>query len=151
MKAVIQRVLKAEIDIDNSINRKMGQGIVIMLGVLKGDTVKQAEFLAKKVTELRIFSDENDKQNLSLLDVCGEILIVSNFTLSADCKKGKRPSYDMALNPKEAKQLYEYFIEQVKKQNVKNVITGEFGADMKVSLVNDGPITIVIDTNVIGK
>lgn len=151
MKAVIQRVLKAEIDIDNSINRKMGQGIVIMLGVLKGDTVKQAEFLAKKVTELRIFSDENDKQNLSLLDVCGEILIVSNFTLSADCKKGKRPSYDMALNPKEAKQLYEYFIEQVKKQNVKNVITGEFGADMKVSLVNDGPITIVIDTNAIGK
>lgn len=151
MKAVIQRVLKAEIDIDNSINRKMGQGIVIMLGVLKGDTVKQAEFLAKKVTELRIFSDENDKQNLSLLDVCGEILIVSNFTLSADCKKGKRPSYDMALNPTEAKQLYEYFIEQVKKQNVKNVITGEFGADMKVSLVNDGPITIVIDTNAIGK
>lgn len=151
MKAVIQRVSKANITINDDINRKIDRGIVVLLGVMQGDTVAQADFLAKKIAELRIFCDENDKQNLSLQDIDGDILIVSNFTLSADCKKGRRPSYDKAESPKLAKSLYEYFIEQVKKQNIKNIQTGEFGADMQVALVNDGPITIVIDTEAIGK
>lgn len=151
MKAVIQRVSKASITINDAINRKIDRGVVVLLGVMKGDTTAQADFLAKKIAELRIFCDENDKQNLSLQDIDGDMLIVSNFTLSADCKKGRRPSYDKAQSPQLAKSLYEYFIKQVEKQNIKNIQTGEFGADMQVALVNDGPITIVIDTEAIGK
>lgn len=151
MKAVIQRVSKADITINGDVNRKIDKGVVVLLGIMQGDTTAQAEFLAKKIAELRIFSDENDKQNLSLQDINGDMLIVSNFTLSADCKKGRRPSYDKAENPQIAMSLYEYFIDEVKKQNINNVQTGEFGADMQVALVNDGPITIVIDTQAIGK
>lgn len=151
MKAVIQRVSKADITINGDVNRKIDKGVVVLLGIIQGDTTAQAEFLAKKIAELRIFSDENDKQNLSLQDINGDMLIVSNFTLSADCKKGRRPSYDKAENPQDAMSLYEYFIDEVKKQNINNVQTGEFGADMQVALVNDGPITIVIDTQAIGK
>ncbi len=151
MKAVIQRVSKADITINGDVNRKIDKGVVVLLGIMQGDTTAQAEFLAKKIAELRIFSDENDKQNLSLQDINGDMLIVSNFTLSADCKKGRRPSYDKAENPQAAMSLYEYFIDEVKKQNINNVQTGEFGADMQVALVNDGPITIVIDTQAIGK
>lgn len=151
MKAVIQRVSKADITINGDVNRKIDKGVVVLLGIMQGDTTAQAEFLAKKIAELRIFSDENDKQNLSLQDINGDMLIVSNFTLSADCKKGRRPSYDKAENPQVAMSLYEYFIDEVKKQNINNVQTGEFGADMQVALVNDGPITIVIDTQAIGK
>lgn len=151
MKAVVQRVLNAEITIDGAEIRTIGAGIVTLLGVVQGDTSAQAEFLAKKLVELRIFSDDNDKMNLSLMDINGDMLIVSNFTLAADCKKGRRPSYDKAAEPALANELYEHFVQCVKSYEPHDVQTGEFGADMQVALVNDGPITIVIDTQAIGK
>ena len=151
MRAVIQRVHSAQITIDNSITRVINEGLTIFLGVLKGDTTAQADFLAEKICELRIFTDDNDKMNLSLKDIDGEILIVSNFTLSTDCKKGRRPSFDMSAPADEANKLYEYFIERVKEQGIKNVQTGEFGAHMDVDVRNNGPVTIIIDTEKIGK
>lgn len=151
MKAVIQRVSRADITINSSINRKIGAGLVVLLGVIEGDTESQAEFLAKKIAQLRIFTDENDKLNRSLVDIGGDMLIVSNFTLAADCKKGKRPSFDKAAKPPLAQELYDCFVDCVRALPIGDVQTGEFGADMQVALVNDGPITIVIDTAAIGK
>lgn len=151
MRAVIQRVHGAQITIDHRETREIGRGLVVFLGVMQGDTEKQADFLAEKVRELRIFPDENDKMNLSLADIDGELLVVSNFTLGTDCKKGRRPSFDLAAPPGEANRLYEHFVKQTKRQGVKKVETGEFGAHMDVLVRNNGPITIIIDTEKIGK
>lgn len=150
MRAVIQRVHRAQITIDREETRQTGRGLVVFLGVLRGDTEKQADFLAEKVYGLRIFPDENDKMNLSLPDVGGEVLVVSNFTLGTDCKKGRRPSFDMAAPPEEANTLYLRFVEQLRAQGVR-VETGEFGAYMEVLVSNDGPVTLIIDTEKIGK
>ena len=151
MRAVIQRVQEAQITIEHKEVRTIGQGLTVFLGVVRGDTERQADFLAEKIRELRIFTDENGKMNLSLMDIDGELLVVSNFTLSTDCKKGRRPSFDMAAPPEEAKDLYLRFVEQVKKAGVKKVETGEFGAHMDVLVNNDGPVTIILDTEKIGK
>lgn len=151
MRAVIQRVQGAQITIDRKEVRAVGPGLTVFLGVMRGDTERQADFLAEKIRELRIFTDENGKMNLSLMDIEGEMLVVSNFTLSTDCKKGRRPSFDMAAPPEEAKDLYLRFVEQVKASGVKKVETGEFGAHMDVLVNNDGPVTIIIDTEKIGK
>lgn len=150
MRAVIQRVHRAQITIDREETRQTGRGLVVFLGVLRGDTEKQADFLAEKVYGLRIFPDENDKMNLSLPDVGGEVLVVSNFTLGTDCKKGRRPSFDMAAPPEEANALYLRFVEQLRAQGVR-VEAGEFGAYMEVLVSNDGPVTLIIDTEKIGK
>lgn len=150
MRAVIQRVHRAQITIDREETRQTGRGLVVFLGVLRGDTEKQADFLAEKVHGLRIFPDENDKMNLSLPDVGGEVLVVSNFTLGTDCKKGRRPSFDMAAPPEEANALYLRFVEQLRAQGVR-VETGEFGAYMEVLVSNDGPVTLIIGTEKIGK
>ncbi|MCH5354074.1 MAG: D-tyrosyl-tRNA(Tyr) deacylase [Acutalibacter sp.] len=151
MRAVIQRVQGAQITIDHQEVRAIGPGLTVFLGVMRGDTERQADFLAEKIRELRIFTDENGKMNLSLMDIGGEMLVVSNFTLSTDCKKGRRPSFDMAAPPEEAKDLYLRFVEQVRASGVKKVETGEFGAHMDVLVNNDGPVTIIIDTEKIGK
>lgn len=150
MRAVIQRVHRAQITIDREETRQTGRGLVVFLGVLRGDTEKQADFMAEKVYGLRIFPDENDKMNLSLPDVGGEVLVVSNFTLGTDCKKGRRPSFDMAAPPEEANALYQRFVERLRAQGVR-VETGEFGAYMEVLVSNDGPVTLIIDTEKIGK
>lgn len=151
MRAVIQRVSRAEITIDHRETRTIGQGLVVFLGVMKGDTQTQADFMAEKVHGLRIFTDENGKMNLSLEDVDGELLVVSNFTLGTDCKKGRRPSFDLAAPPQEGEALYRRFVERAKELGIHKVETGEFGAHMDVLAANDGPVTITIDTERIGK
>ncbi len=151
MRAVIQRVSRAEITIDHRETRTTGQGLVVFLGVMKGDTQAQADFMAEKVHGLRIFTDENGKMNLSLEDVDGELLVVSNFTLGTDCKKGRRPSFDLAAPPQEGEALYRRFVERAKELGIRKVETGEFGAHMDVLAANDGPVTIIIDTERIGK
>ena len=151
MRAVIQRVSRAEITIDHRETRTIGQGLVVFLGVMKGDTQTQADFMAEKVHGLRIFTDENGKMNLSLEDVDGELLVVSNFTLGTDCKKGRRPSFDLAAPPQEGEALYRRFMERAKELGIRKVETGKFGAHMDVLAANDGPVTITIDTERIGK
>lgn len=152
MRAVVQRVHKAEITIDHEITRNIGQGLVVFLGVMEGDDHSKTEYLAKKITEMRIFTDENDKLNLSAKDIGGDILVVSNFTLSADCRHGKRPSFSNAAKPDTAKALYEYFVELIRKsEDIGSVETGEFGAHMDVMAANDGPITIIMDTENMAK
>lgn len=151
MRAVIQRVHQAQITIDHNEVRTIGPGLVVFLGVVRGDTQQQADFLAEKIYGLRIFSDENDKMNLSLQDTGGDLLVVSNFTLGTDCKKGRRPSFDMAAPPAEAIPLYERFVAQTKALGISHVETGEFGAHMDVLVSNNGPVTIIIDTEKIGK
>lgn len=145
MRAVIQRVTEALVSIDGKVKGEIGKGLLVLLGVGKGDATKDADLLAKKIATIRIFSDENDKMNLSVKDVQGSLLIISNFTLYADAKNGTRPSYDPAMPPREARELYEYFCEQMKSQGLP-IATGEFGADMKVSSLNDGPVTIFLDS-----
>jgi len=147
MRAILQRVSGASVVIDKKEERTTGAGLLILLGVTQTDTEKQAQWLAKKCCELRIFSDEQDKMNLSLFDTDGEAMIVSNFTLYADCRKGRRPAYTAAARPEQANGLYECFVEQVRLLGIKNVQTGEFGADMQVSITNDGPVTIFLDTD----
>ena len=151
MRAVIQRVSRAEITIDHRETRSIGPGLVVFLGVMQGDGEAQADFLAEKVHGLRVFSDENQKMNLSLEDVQGELLVVSNFTLGTDCKKGRRPSFDLAAPPQEADRLYQRFVAHAKEQGIRKVETGEFGAHMDVLCANDGPVTLIIDTEKIGK
>ncbi|HBG49075.1 MAG TPA: D-tyrosyl-tRNA(Tyr) deacylase [Cyanobacteria bacterium UBA9971] len=143
MKAVIQRVKKASVTINNELYSEIGQGILVLLGIEKGDTFEQAEFLADKIANLRIFEDENEKMNLSLFDKKGEILVVSQFTLAADCKKGKRPSFDNAAKPDTAVPLYEKFVEFLENHNIP-VKTGQFGSMMDVGLINDGPVTFIL-------
>ena len=147
MKAVIQRVKNARVTVENETVGKIGEGFLILLGVFESDTKAEAELLAKKTAMLRIFCDDEDKMNLSLLDVGGEALVVSNFTLCADTKKGNRPSFINAMEPVGADELYRYYCEQLKEKGVKRVETGRFRAEMEVSLINDGPITLVLDTD----
>ena len=146
MKAVIQRVKHAGVTIDNVKVSFVDKGFLILLGVEQGDTKADADKLVKKIPVLRIFEDENEKMNLSCLDVNGEILVVSQFTLCADCSHGRRPSFTKSAPPAEAEMLYEYFVDVLKKAGVKKVDTGRFGADMKVDLLNDGPVTIILDS-----
>lgn len=146
MKALLQRVQHASVTVDGQLISQIGPGLLVLLGVGPDDTEKEAEFLADKAARLRIFQDENDKMNLSLLDVDGEMLVVSQFTLYADCRKGKRPSFTGAAAPAHADALYEYFQNCVRDLGVKQVRHGVFGADMKVDLLNDGPVTIMLDT-----
>ena len=146
MKAVIQRVKYATVKVDNKIIGECKQGFMILLGVIDGDTENDADKLIKKIPVLRIFEDENGKMNKSLLDIDGEILVVSQFTLAADCSHGRRPSFTASAPPDIANELYEYFVSELKTAGVKSVQTGEFGADMAVELLNDGPVTIVLDS-----
>ena len=143
MKALIQRVKKASVTIDGKLYSKIDKGILVLLGVEKGDEKINAEKLAQKLANLRLFEDENDKMNLSVLDIKGEMLIVSQFTLCADCKKGTRPSFDKSAPPSIANDLYEYFISQIKDLSVP-VKTGVFGAMMDIELINDGPVTFMV-------
>ena len=147
MRALIQRVKHASVTVEGNCIGKIEKGLLVLLGVGPQDTEKQADFLAEKCANLRIFVDENDKMNLSLLDIGGEMLVVSQFTLYADCKHGRRPSFIGAAAPAEADRLYEYFQQKVKDAGVQNVQHGEFGADMKVELLNDGPVTIMLETD----
>lgn len=155
MRAIIGRVKHAKIDIlkeNETTTNNIENGLVVYLGVMEGDTEKQAEYLAKKICDLRIFNDENDKMNFSLKDIKGDILIVSNFTLSANCRHGRRPAFDKAAKPKEAEILYNYFVELVKKDaDVNKVATGEFGEHMEITSLNDGPINIILDTDIVVK
>ena len=144
MKTVIQRVTNANVVVDDKVVGEINQGLVVLLGVCDEDTYETVERIVKKIVNLRIFTDENDKMNLSLKDIRGEILVISQFTLYADCKKGNRPSFTDAGKPEHANKLYEYFIEEVKKYEI-GVEHGIFGAHMKVSLTNDGPVTITLE------
>ena len=146
MKAVLQRVTRAAVTVDGQTVGQIGKGFLILLGVSNEDTEETSRKLADKICRLRIFEDENGKTNLSLADVGGELLVVSQFTLYADCKKGNRPSFIEAGAPDEANKLYEYIISEASKQ-VPVVEHGIFGADMKVSLENDGPFTVIFDEN----
>lgn len=146
MKAVIQRVKYATVKVDNKIIGECKQGFMILLGVIDGDTKEDADKLIKKLPVLRIFEDENGKMNKSLLDIDGEILVVSQFTLAADCSHGRRPSFTASAPPDIANELYEYLVGELKTAGVKSVQTGEFGADMAVELLNDGPVTIILDS-----
>jgi D-tyrosyl-tRNA(Tyr) deacylase len=148
MKAVIQRVTTASVTVDGEVVSSIEKGYMLLLGVMKGDTEKEAELLARKTASLRVFEDENGKMNLSVNDVGGEILVVSQFTLCADCKKGNRPSFTPSEAPERANELYELFCSKLKEYGVSRVEKGIFGADMKVSLVNDGPVTIFFDTDI---
>ena len=148
MKAVIQRVLSSSVEVEGEIVGSCNQGYMILFGAAEGDIDEDALLLAKKVAALRIFSDSDDKMNLSILDIEGEILAISQFTLLAETKKGNRPSFINAMKPVEANRLYELFCDALAEQGVKKVDKGVFGADMKVSLVNDGPVTIILDTEV---
>lgn len=147
MKAVIQRVKKADVAVGGKTVGEIGKGYLILLGVVEGDTEKEAEVLAAKTAKLRIFEDENEKMNLSLIDVDGEALVVSQFTLCADCKKGNRPSFTPSAAPDIANALYEKYSALLIDNGIRNVENGVFGADMQVSLINDGPVTIILDTD----
>ena len=146
MKTVTQRVQYASVTIDGQIKSKIGKGLLILVGIEDRDTQEDIEWLAKKITNLRIFDDENGVMNRSCIEVEGEILVVSQFTLQASTKKGNRPSYIKASKPEVAIPMYEAFCEEVGLQLGKPVQTGTFGADMKVELLNDGPVTILIDS-----
>mgnify|MGYP000766473599 FL=1 len=145
MRVVVQRVKHASVTINGTVNGKINNGFLVLLGIQSTDSEQDVDYLVKKVTNLRIFSDENDKMNLSLKDVNGELLIVSQFTLYANCKEGNRPSFVEAAKPDIAIPLYEYFVSECKKI-IPVVETGIFGADMKVDLLNDGPVTIIMDS-----
>lgn len=146
MRAVIQRVTEASVTVDGKTTGSCGKGFMVLLGVMDGDTRHEAEVLAAKTAKLRVFEDENGKMNRSVLDIDGEILCISQFTLCADVKKGNRPSFTPSAPPQKANELYEYYMSALLKEGVRKVDKGIFGADMSVSLVNDGPVTIVFDT-----
>lgn len=145
MKFVIQRVTEANVKVEGQVIGEIGKGFLVLVGVGQNDTREIADKMIKKMIGLRIFEDENGKTNLSLADVDGELLLISQFTLYANCKKGNRPSFIDAGNPDKANALYEYIISKCKEQ-VGIVQTGSFGADMKISLINDGPFTIILDS-----
>lgn len=144
MKIVLQRVKKASVAVDNHLVASIGPGLLLLLGVHASDTETEADFLADKCAELRIFTDENGKMNRSLIDISGEALVVSQFTLLGDCSKGRRPSFIAAATPGKGDALYRYFVRRLKK-HIPNVQTGIFGAMMQVELVNDGPVTLVLE------
>ena len=140
----MQRVKNAKVEVENKVVGEIKKGFLVLLGVTHTDTKENVDYLVKKLCNLRVFSDENDKMNLALKDIQGELLIVSQFTLYADCAKGNRPAFIDAARPEQAEELYEYFCSECEKNNIK-VEKGIFGADMQVSLVNDGPVTIIIE------
>lgn len=146
MKAILQRVSNARVDIENKTVGQIEKGFLILLGVENGDEQRDADVLAAKISGPRIFTDENDKMNLSLTDVGGGVLVISNFTLCADCSHGRRPSFIAAARPETAEPLYEYFCKKMTDNGILRVEKGVFGADMQVSLTNDGPVTIEINS-----
>ena len=148
MKAVIQRVLSSSVSVDERIVGEIKKGFMILFCAVEGDTESDIDLLAKKVSNLRVFEDENEKMNRSVLDVDGEILCISQFTLAADTKKGNRPSFIKAMEPKSASNYYDKFCSKLIEYGVKKVEKGIFAADMKVSLINDGPVTIILDTDI---
>lgn len=148
MRAVVQRVTSSKVSVDGKIVGEIGKGFNVLLGVVEGDTDEQAILLAGKIARLRVFEDENGKMNLSVNDVGGEILAISQFTLCADCKKGNRPSFTLSAAPDEANRLYELFCSELSANGVRNVEKGIFGADMAVDISNDGPVTIMLDTDI---
>lgn len=145
MRAVVQRVTNADVKIDGRVNGKIDDGLLVLLGVGNGDTEEDMKYIADKIIKLRIFSDENDKMNLSLEDVGGSMLVISQFTLYGDCSHGRRPYFGNAMEPVSANAMYEKFVAYIKEQGI-HTETGEFGADMKVSLTNDGPVTIILES-----
>ena len=147
MRVVLQRVTHASVEIDGALPSQIGTGLLVLLGIEPIDTQEDADWLVKKIAALRIFDDENGVMNRNVVDVDGQVLVVSQFTLMASYKKGNRPSYIRAARPEVAVPLYEYFVEQMVKTTGKPVETGVFGADMQVSLLNNGPVTITMDTH----
>jgi len=147
MKAVFQRVTEASVTVDNEQIAAIGNGVLLLVGVCEGDTEQEAALLAKKVAELRVFCDMQDKMNLSVLDIGGSILAVSQFTLCANTARGRRPDFMSAAKPSVAQPLFDYFTECLRQNGVLDVQTGQFGADMQVRLLNDGPVTILLDTD----
>ena len=145
MRAVVQRVTNADVKIDGRVNGKIDDGLLVLLGVGNGDTEEDMRYIADKIIKLRIFSDENDKMNLSLEDVGGSMLVISQFTLYGDCSHGRRPYFGNAMEPVGANEMYEKFVAYIREQGI-HTETGEFGADMKVSLTNDGPVTIILES-----
>jgi len=145
VRAVVQRVSQAKVTVDGEITGEIRKGIVVLLGIGQDDTEKDIQYLSDKIVNLRIFEDENGKMNISLLDIEGELLIVSQFTLYGDCRKGKRPSYDKAARPENAEALYDKFVEACRKYDIK-VETGKFQAMMMVEIHNDGPVTLLLDS-----
>ena len=145
MKAVVQRVTEASVSVDDTVVSRIGTGLMVLLGIADGDTEKDADFLVEKIINLRIFEDEQGKMNISLLDIEGELLVVSQFTLLGDCRKGRRPSYVQAATPDKANALYEYFICRAKESGLETK-SGVFQAMMAVSLVNYGPVTLILET-----
>lgn len=145
MRAVVQRVTSSSVSVDGNIIGEIKQGFNVLIGISKDDTIEDLKYIKDKIVNLRVFQDENDKMNLSLLDVKGEILVISQFTLYGDCRKGRRPNFMDALGGEEAKKLYEEFVELLKTSDLR-VECGEFGADMKVNINNDGPVTILLDS-----
>lgn len=150
MKFVIQRVKNASVTVENNVTGKIEQGFLVLIGITDSDTKEIAGSMVKKLINLRVFKDSQDKMNLSIKDIGGSLLLVSQFTLYADCRHGNRPGFTLAAKPDYANELYEYIIEECKKYDLP-VETGEFGADMKVNLLNDGPVTIILDSNEIVK
>jgi D-aminoacyl-tRNA deacylase len=145
MRIVVQRSKKASVTVNEKVIGKIEKGLVLLVGVTHDDTIDDANYLADKIVNLRIFEDENGKMNLSLLDVGGSILSISQFTLYGDCRKGRRPNFMAAANPEQALNLYQYFNQVLSEKNVV-VETGEFGAEMDVALINDGPVTLILDS-----
>ena len=145
MRAVIQRVSKASVTVDGAVTGSIGVGLVVLLGVAKGDRAATAEALVDKIVHLRVFADDAGKMNLSLADIHGSLLVVSQFTLYGDCRKGRRPSFDAAAPAEDARRLYEHFVELARMRGVPTE-TGVFQAHMEVSLVNDGPVTLILET-----
>ncbi|MFR2682997.1 MAG: D-aminoacyl-tRNA deacylase [Clostridia bacterium] len=145
MRAVVQRVTNADVKIDGRVNGKIDNGLLVLLGVGNGDTEEDMKYIADKIIKLRIFSDENDKMNLSLEDVGGSMLVISQFTLYGDCSHGRRPYFGNVMEPVSANEMYEKFVAYIRERGI-HTETGEFGADMKVSLTNDGPVTIILES-----
>jgi len=145
MKALIQRISKAKVTVNGNAVSNIGKGLLVFLGVEKEDTDRDIDYLMKKISQLRIFEDEQQKMNLSVQDVKGDILVVSQLTLSAECRKGNRPSFDKAEEPEKAKTFYQKFIDRLAESGL-HIATGEFGSHMMIHLVNDGPVTIMLDS-----
>lgn len=144
MKFVVQRVSNANVKVDNKVVGKINKGYMVLIGIKEDDTIQEADYLIKKLINLRVFEDENEKMNLSLKDVEGELLLISQFTLYGDCSNGNRPSFTAAAKPDKAEKIYDYIVQKCK-DNIEIVETGIFGAHMEVSLVNDGPVTIILE------
>lgn len=146
MRAVVQRVSRSSVTVEQNMVGKIDKGLMVLLGVQEEDTEKDAKYMIDKILNLRIFEDDQEKMNYSLLDIKGDLLVVSQFTLMGDCRKGRRPSFSTAARPEMANDLYEKFVEMARSNGV-NTETGQFQADMKVDILNDGPVTLIIDSN----